>query len=44
MEGQMMTAVYTKEKGVHLKEVPVPQLRADTDVIVKVTIFNDLWN
>lgn len=37
MEGQMMAAVYTKEKGVHLKEVPVPQLQTDTDVIVKVT-------
>lgn len=32
-----MAAVYTKEKGVHLQEVPVPQIQKETDAIVRVT-------
>ncbi|RRD93163.1 alcohol dehydrogenase [Clostridiales bacterium COT073_COT-073] len=32
----MKAAVYTKEKGIHLEDVPVPVIQKDTDVIVRV--------
>lgn len=37
MKETMKAAVYTKDKGMQLIDIPVPQIVKDTDVIVRVT-------
>lgn len=37
MKETMKAAIYTKEKGMHIADVPTPKIVNDTDVIIKVT-------